>query len=695
MKNIKFNSAEEKRNIRAHLDLMCSSFALIIEGTEDPHSEIAKIERSYSVLFNQYKAPITIEAKRINRECNAIFSDNLAEKQRIKRFNAFKSIKGNRQRRLYEIIKERNGRTMPCINQTLRARFRASAYFNASEQNTRDAGEELCAVVIHLMAKSAKVFNVHSVEFHLHFQKQLERALGKKLASIFPSALNKKGELKKTAMATLKRLNDKKTCRNNFNRHVKAELLHDDMRLKNIGADKVKKRQKNKVMGYNAYAGERSIKKRKEQQKYREKYLKSKITKSGKSAFEMQKTNEAKLTELYLELRALEEIAEEKGYTWLFITPTCPPEYHSNPSEGKLCWKGASARDSHDFLQGQWRNLNKSFTKKIGKDLKFGIDGGNGFGKRVVEPHKSGCAHWHIMLFCNPEFKEQYKELFRHYFGKDKRRCAIIEKGRNENGEKLDKEEASAASYMLKYMTKTSSAELEGGKIKGTELVAIDAWKHATGIRSHAPFGYKGVKTKYTDCRKIANKSRRSFEIVSREGKILKEAQKINSLMEEVGGNAVKNFMARILIEAKVPELKKQIQKPKSLENAKRALILRIMKSEAEKAKRKATSGAEYLQRLDDEYSKAKELLAIIGTSSVKTKRLKSGAKGTDYREFMRQAEKLTYNTVEDINRFGEKVLKRTTLGTEYSTITLTKEEWKSNIKGIQVNEDDLLNKAL
>ncbi|EJG0731642.1 replication endonuclease [Vibrio parahaemolyticus] len=693
MKNIKFNNVEEKRNIRSHLEVMSSSFSLIIGGTENYLREIAKIETSYGVLFNRYKTPITIKTDRIKRECNAIYPCELTEKQRLRRFNAFKTIKSNRQKRCYEIIKERNGRTMPTLSQTLRARFEASVYFNATEQNTRDAGEELCAVVIHLMAKSAKVFNVHSVEFHMHFQKQLERALGKKLASIFPSALNKKGELKKTAMATLKRLNDKKTCRNNFNRHVKAELLHDDMRLKNIGADKVKKRQKNKGMGYNAYAGERSIKKRKEQQKYREKYLKSKITKSGKSAFEMQKTNEAKLTELYLELRALEEIAEEKGYTWLFITPTCPPEYHSNPSEGKLCWKGASARDSHDFLQGQWRNLCRSFTKKIGKDLKFGIEGGNGFGKRVAEPHKSGCAHWHIMLFCNPECKEQYKELFRHYFGKDKRRCAIIEKGRDENGEKLDKEEASAASYMLKYMTKTSGTELEGGKIKGAELVAIDAWKHATGIRSHAPFGYKGVKTKYTDCRKIANKSRRSFEIISREGKILKEAQKLNNLMKEVGGNAVKNFMARTLIEAKAPVLKKQ--KPKSVENAKRALILRIMKSEAEKAKREATTGAEYLQRLDDEYSKAKELLTIIGTSSVKTKSLKSGAKGTDYREFMRQAEKLTYNTAEDTNRFGEKVLKKTTLGTECSTITLTKEEWKSNVKGIQVNEDDILNKAL
>ncbi|EGQ8077044.1 replication endonuclease [Vibrio vulnificus] len=650
MKNIKFNSAEEKRNIRAHLDLMRSSFALIIEGTENRHDEITKIERSYGVLFNQYKAPITIKTTRINRECSATLPDNLTENQRIKRFNAFKSIKNNRQRRLYEIIKERNGRTMPCLNQTLRARFKASAYFNATEQNTRDAGEELCAVVIHLMAKSAKVFNVHSVEFHLHFQKQLEKALGKKLASVFPSALNKKGELKKTATATLKRLNDKKTCRNNFNRHVKAELLHDDMRLKNIGdtsSEKAKKRQKDKSMSFSAYAGERSIKKRQEQQEYRDKYLKSKVTKSGKSAFEMQKTKAAHFSELYLEMLALEEIAKEKAYTWLFITPTCPSEYHSNPSEGKLCWKGATAKESHEYLQGQWTNLGKSFTKKIGQGLKFGIEDGSGFGKRVVEPHASGCAHWHIMLFCKPECKERYKELFKHYFEhSDGKGCDIIEKGLDENGKKIDGEEASAASYMLKYMAKTNGAELKEGKIKDGELTAVDAWKHATGIRSHAPFGYKGVKTKYTDCRKIANKHKDLFiDVINTEekGKRLKKAKKA--------------FFIRALKEAGVPVTD--------------------------------------LTKAENFRSEMSVLIDVIKTSSAKTKKSKSGTMGSDYKTFMSKAKKISYTTKEDINRFGERVLKKAALGTENSTINLIREDWKSDIKGIQINSDDLLSRVL
>ncbi|MFA0172122.1 replication endonuclease [Vibrio splendidus] len=647
MKNIKFNNVEEKRNIRSHLDLMSSSFSLIIGGTENYLREIAKIETSYGVLFNQYKTPITIKTDRIKRECNAISPCELTEKQRIRRFNAFKTIKSNRQKRCYEIIKERNGRTMPTLSQTLRARFEASVYFNATEQNTRDAGEELCAIVIHLLAKSAKVFNVHSVEFHLHFQKQLERALGEKLASIFPSALNKKGELKKTATATLKRLNDKKTCRNNFNRHVKAELLHDDMRLKNIGdtsSDKAKKRQKNKDMTFSAYAGERSIKKRQEQKEYRDKYLKSKVTKSGKSAFEMQKTKTAHFIELYLEMLALEEIAKEKGYTWLFFTLTCPPEFHPNPSKGKLCWKGASAKESHEYLHGQWVNLGKSFTKKIGQGLRFGIEDGSGFGKRVVEPHASGCAHWHLMLFCKSECKEQYKELFRHYFERsDGHGCDIIEKGLNKNGKKIDSEEASAASYMLKYMAKTNGAELEEGKIIDAELTAVDAWKHATGIRSHAPFGYKGVKTKYIDCRKIANKHKDLFiDVINceKEGKRLKRAKKA--------------FFIRALKEAGIP--------------------------------------AANLSEAENLRSEMGTLIDVIKASSAKTKKSKSGVMGTDYRNFMHQAKNIAYTTTEDVNRFGERVLKKAALGTENSAVKLIKTDWKS---GIKVSGDHLLSKAL
>ncbi|MDG2652042.1 replication endonuclease [Vibrio parahaemolyticus] len=577
--HLSFYNAHEKATVRAHQQLMSEKFLSVIDGFSTFASVKNQINTSTQVLFNKY------------------------------------------------------------THKQIRERFAAPLFFDASEENTRDAGEELCAYVISLMSEIANIETVDSVEFHLELEKLMIERLGEKLAKSFPSALNKKGTLKKTSNATLKRLIDRKTCRNLFNKYVKAELLHDDMRQKNIGSEsseKAKKRQKNKDMGFSAYAGERSIKKRKEQLECRDKYLRSKILENGKSAFEMQKTKAAHFTELYLEMCALEEIAIEKKYTWLFITLTCPSEFHSNPAVGKLCWKGASAKESNEYLQGKWRNLNKSFTKKIGEGLKFGIEDGFGFGKRVVEPHASGCAHWHLMLFCEPEKKEQYKELFRHYFEhKNGQGCDIIEKGFDQNGDRIDGDEASAASYMLKYMTKTNGTELKDGKISDSELVAVDAWKHATRIRSHAPFGYKGVKTKYNDCRKIANQFKELFFEFDYEGSTVSEARTVQRKARKIR----KKFFIDTLEKTNVNPMN--------------------------------------FSRLNEIRDDVDSVINIIKTSSAKTKKTKSGKMGTDYREFMKRAVELSYDLQDNENRFGEKIKTKTELVSGSAKIQLHKNEFK------------------
>ncbi|MBT2916668.1 hypothetical protein AA407_20435, partial [Vibrio anguillarum] len=60
-----------------------------------------------------------------------------------------------------------------------------------------------------------------------------------------------------------------------------------------------------------------------------------------------------------------------------------------------------------------------------------------------------------------------------------------------------------------------------------------DAWKHATRIRTSANFGIKGVKSKFNDCRKIANKNKDIFfEVINREdflgsAKLSRKARKV------------------------------------------------------------------------------------------------------------------------------------------------------------------------
>ncbi|MNC22510.1 Bacteriophage replication protein GPA [compost metagenome] len=39
----------------------------------------------------------------------------------------------------------------------------------------------------------------------------------------------------------------------------------------------------------------------------------------------------------------------------------------------------------------------------------------NVYGMRVVEPHHDGTPHWHMMLFCQPDHREQVIGIMRRY----------------------------------------------------------------------------------------------------------------------------------------------------------------------------------------------------------------------------------------------------------------------------------------
>ncbi|WP_234942916.1 replication endonuclease, partial [Vibrio anguillarum] len=118
-------------------------------------------------------------------------------------------------------------------------------------------------------------------------------------------------------------------------------MLFDDMCLRNLGSKKgeyARARQVNKDMLFSEYAGERSIKKRFEQLEYRDNYLKSKYIRKDVTAYDLQKKDSSKAAESYLEMLGMEEKAKELGYIFLFITLTCPPEFHSNTIRKKSKW---------------------------------------------------------------------------------------------------------------------------------------------------------------------------------------------------------------------------------------------------------------------------------------------------------------------------------------------------------------------
>ncbi|EIV1736988.1 replication endonuclease [Vibrio parahaemolyticus] len=531
-------------------------------------------------------------------------------------------------------------------NKELKTRFNPAHYFNQSEENTRDTGEELCVYIIYLLSLCAKESRVGSLEFRVQFYELIENRFTKNLQDFFiiKNSQTQKGKILRWI--------DKATCRNKFNKIVKEALLFEDMCQKNIGSKKSKiamGRQVDKAITFSEYAGERSITKRIQQLEYRDNYLKSKYIRNGKTAFDFQKKDSSKAAEAYLEMLGMEEKAEELGYKFLFITPTCPPEYHSNSTKGKKSkWKYKSAKEGNDYLNGQWRKLGKSFDKKLGKGLRFGVKNGGAFGKKVVEPHKDGCPHWHLILFCKPSQIEGYKKLFMHFFSRKSSNgkrfgCEIIEQGKDINGNKINKKLASPASYILKYMQKTQNVRMEDGNINDDNNIAVDAWKHATRIRTQANFGINGVKTKFNDCRKIANKNKDLFFDI-----INKEAYTLDG---------------------------KSIISAKAIKKARKAFFIRVL--------RQLNINPLDLKKAAVVRGKMGELIEIIKASSAKTKLTKASKLsknndkkknkyGTDYKKFMDLAGLIEYTKKAVENRFEEIVKVNARIGTANISISLT-----------------------
>ncbi|HGP4250362.1 TPA: replication endonuclease [Pseudomonas aeruginosa] len=101
-----------------------------------------------------------------------------------------------------------------------------------------------------------------------------------------------------------------------------------------------------------------------------------------------------RLNELFLDIKALETIAEQKSYGCAFITLTAQPRFHSNPKNGKKTYDGSSAREANLSIQKDWRSILDGLDN-LGVKRKSG----SYFGFRVVELHDDGCPHWHILFF--------------------------------------------------------------------------------------------------------------------------------------------------------------------------------------------------------------------------------------------------------------------------------------------------------
>ena len=212
--------------------------------------------------------------------------------------------------------------------------------------------------------------------------------------------------------------------------------------------------------------------------------------------------------ELMVRMRGFEECAKELGHTGLFLTLTCPSRFHPTKLVGKFPkqiakdnpkYDGSSARESHGYLVDLFKLIRAQLAKHCIKP----------YGFRVVEPHHDGCAHWHLLLFVEPEQSQKVIDIFEEYALKD----SPEEPGAKQHRFKakiIDPAKGSAAGYMSKYIAKgttgaaidnTTSAQREK-HYNHSESVGLDPvesanrisiWARTHAIRQFQPIGGPSV----------------------------------------------------------------------------------------------------------------------------------------------------------------------------------------------------------
>ena len=192
-----------------------------------------------------------------------------------------------------------------------------------------------------------------------------------------------------------------------------------------------------------------------------------------------------RFTELVVRARGLEEMAEDAGKIGLFITLTAPSKYHGNSHK----WNEEAPKIAQRYLVGQWAKMR----------AKLNRNGVEVSGLRVVEPHKDGTPHWHLLAFVKPDEVKLFKSVLKEYaFEVDGK-----EAGAEENRlkvEPIDAAKGSAVGYVIKYLSKNITGEhMEGEKDLTADVDAqrgarlATSWASRHRLRQFQFFGTSSV----------------------------------------------------------------------------------------------------------------------------------------------------------------------------------------------------------
>jgi hypothetical protein len=220
----------------------------------------------------------------------------------------------------------------------------------------------------------------------------------------------------------------------------------------------------------------------------------------------MEASRKARIAALYAQSLGLEELAQTRGLIPVFITMTLPPQFHPNPRHGAPYggrdWEDApSPSDTDEALATMWARFRaRCSASKI--EL---------LGPRVVEPHQDGTPHLHALLYVQPG---QEAVIDRHLTAI----CREPLPGRRIASKMvvIDRNRASPASYVMKYLLKTCGAwedaaehadgvERDGDDDHLAHLPAVSAWASERRMRRFAWLGLHGLRTVWQRVRTMSD----------------------------------------------------------------------------------------------------------------------------------------------------------------------------------------------
>lgn len=202
--------------------------------------------------------------------------------------------------------------------------------------------------------------------------------------------------------------------------------------------------------------------------------------------------------EMMKRLNAMQEIAREQNRCAVFITMTCPSEFHAvlkaaglNPA---FDLDNSCVRKSQAWLCKRWQLIR----------AKLHRDNNDVYGFRVAEPHHDATTHWHMLIFVDKAKRQHLIDVLQKYMHSH---CSNgAQKDAALKVVDIDETKGSAAAYVAKYVSKNIVGNDYAEDMSANNALRVRAWASLWGIRQFQFFGFdrRASVGNWRECRRVA-----------------------------------------------------------------------------------------------------------------------------------------------------------------------------------------------